>query len=382
MAEPLVVMTWDHIRGRRPVEVCAAQWKLDHPGQHVLVQTRSLADFEHDPIQELARRCDLVLYDHPFVGTAAHDDIFLPLDDWIIPEFLEDQRTHSVGPSHASYEWNGHQWGLAIDAAAQVSAYRPDLSESTDYQVPRSWDELEHFAAHLPPQAMGMALNPTHVFATFLTLLAAVSGGEGWDGRSPIDSVLGNEALGRLRWLWEQAHPLSRASSPIDVLEAMGADDGIWYVPLIFGYVNYSVAGYKPHRICFGAIPASHGAILGGVGIGVSALRSENRAAALEFAQYLVTGSIQGGPYVRSGGQPGYRDVWEDELVNVDRANFFKETLPVLDGAYVRPRYAGYQTLQRQAELYLHDELASKSPHPSILAGLNKIFSQSTHNTN
>ncbi len=379
MDDPLVVMTWDHPRGRRPVEVCAARWEADHPGTHIVVETRSLADFEHYPIGELAQRCDLVLYDHPFVGTAAQEGVFIPLDEWLERDFLEDQRTHSVGPSYASYAWEGRQWGLAIDAAAQVAAFRPDLLESAGYRLPSDWDELQHLGAHLPAHTLGMALNPTHAFASFLTLLATLSEEGGWDGREPLDRARGDEALGRLKWLWERAHPRSRRSSPIDILEHMSGSDEIWYAPLIFGYVTYAVAGHRPKRVRFGPIPAARGAILGGVGIGVSALRTKNRRTALNFAEYLVSAKIQSGPYVRNGGQPGHRSAWEDQEVNQELNRFFVDTLPVLDRAYVRPRYAGYQILQRRGELYLHDALTAKSSSGAILAGLDEIFFPSTH---
>ncbi len=375
MTDPLVVMTWDHPRGRRPVEACAALWMADHPDTRMVVQTRSLADFEHYPIQELAQRCDVVLYDHPFVGTAAQEGAFIPLDEWVEPNFLEDQRTHSVGPSYASYAWDGHQWGLAIDAAAQVAAFRPDLLENAGYRLPSDWEGLQQLGAHLPARTLAMALNPTHAFASFLTLYAALAADADWDGREPWDRVRGDEALGRIKWLWELAHPLSRRASPIDILERMSGSDEIWYVPLIFGYVNYAAAGHRPKRLRFGPLPAARGAVLGGVGIGVSALRTKNRRQALSFARYLVSAKIQGGPYVRNGGQPGHRLAWEDQEVNRELNRFFVDTLPALDGAYVRPRYAGYQTRQRCAELYLHDALTVKSSNRAILAGLDAVFS-------
>jgi multiple sugar transport system substrate-binding protein len=87
-----------------------------HRGERRLgdAQPAGLADF---PVQKLAEIYDLLVIDHPFVGFAAADGCLLPLDQQIDAAVLADQAASSVGPSHRSYIYGGHQWALATDAA-------------------------------------------------------------------------------------------------------------------------------------------------------------------------------------------------------------------------------------------------------------------------
>src|SRR5204863_4174837 len=90
----------------------------------------------------LATRYDLLVIDHPWVGHAAASGVLVPLDQHLPADFLADQAANSVGKSHESYQFEGHQWALAIDAAAPVSAYRPDLLERAGKAVPATWEEM------------------------------------------------------------------------------------------------------------------------------------------------------------------------------------------------------------------------------------------------
>ena len=100
-----------------------------------------MQDFADFPLQKLAETYDLLVIDHPFVGFAAADGCLLPLDEFIDAAVLADQAANSVGPSHRSYHYGGHQWALATDAAGHVSAYRPDLIEEIG-GLPQTWDEV------------------------------------------------------------------------------------------------------------------------------------------------------------------------------------------------------------------------------------------------
>src|SRR5690606_20228789 len=44
----------------------------------------------------------------------------------------------SVGVSHPSYEFDGRQWALAIDAATPVAAFRPDRID----EAPTRWEDV------------------------------------------------------------------------------------------------------------------------------------------------------------------------------------------------------------------------------------------------
>ena len=113
-------------------------------------EKRSLLRFGEEAVDELAESFDLLVIDHPFVGLAAGTGCLQPLEAVLPANFLELQHEQSAGPSNRSYEYAGHQWALAVDAAAQFSAYRPDLLESP----PGDWDsvlELAHRGARGSP---------------------------------------------------------------------------------------------------------------------------------------------------------------------------------------------------------------------------------------
>ena len=135
-------ISWDHPRGHDPMVTTAVSYAAAHPDVRVIWDTRSLKDFRDFPIERLTDTYDLLVIDHPFVGFAAATGCLSPLDELIEAPFLADQAANSVGPSHRSYSYSGHQWALATDAAGHVSAYRPDLVERLDIEVPRSWDQV------------------------------------------------------------------------------------------------------------------------------------------------------------------------------------------------------------------------------------------------
>ena len=108
------------------------------------------------------------------------------------------------------------------------------------------------------------------------------------------------------------------------------ADSRIACAPLIYGYVNYAMAGFRPHRLAFADIPAAGtlgpvGSALGGTGIAVSAF-SEARAEALDFAYWIASGDVQRGAYAAAGGQPGHAAAWEDAGVNAATGDFYRAT--------------------------------------------------------
>ena len=86
-----------------------------------------MQDFADFPIEVLAETHDLVVVDHPSVGSSAASGCLLPLEELLPVESLATLAKQSIGKSHLSYNYNGHQWALAIDAASHVSAYRADL---------------------------------------------------------------------------------------------------------------------------------------------------------------------------------------------------------------------------------------------------------------
>ena len=124
-------LTWDHPRAYRPLQAFAAQ----RPDIAVSWDRQSLADFEARPIATLAQSYDLMIIDHPGLGAALAAHALQPLDRLVPAGQLAEWQAGSAGPTWASYTMPsttgpGRQWAVPIDAASQVSVFRPDLLDA------------------------------------------------------------------------------------------------------------------------------------------------------------------------------------------------------------------------------------------------------------
>ncbi|WP_203962605.1 extracellular solute-binding protein [Actinocatenispora thailandica] len=352
-------MTWNHRRGLAPLLAATERF-----GVPIRWEARSLREFEDVPVADLAAKYDLIAVDHPFMGQAAATGAFLPLDGVLPAEVLDAQRAGSVGPSFASYTWQGRQWALPMDAAAQVSAYRPDLLPAP----PTRWDEALELLRGGAVAGL-MPANPTHLWSSFLSLchqrasLAGPVTATGPDSRPSwwpaggIEPDVAAAALGQLRAVLAVVDPASLSSDPIQVLDTMATGDRIGYAPLAFGYVSYARPAADRQLVRFADAPSATGApvgtMLGGVGLAVSA-HCADPDPALRFAAAVVDPAFQSGGYATAGGQPGHRAAWTDPAVNAASSDFFAATLATLDRSFLRGRDAGYPAFQRAAGEALH----------------------------
>jgi len=367
-------MTWKHRRGIAPLLAATERF-----GVPIEWDARPLAEFEDTPIADLAAKYDLIAVDHPFVGQAAASGALLALDDVLDPAVLAEQRDGSVGPSFASYTWQGRQWALPMDAAAQVCAYRPDLLP----EPPATWPEALELLRSGRVTGM-LPANPTHLWSSFLSLCeqrAALTdvpaegpqGRPGWWPDAGIDDGIGGAALAELRTVLGLVDPASLDANPIRVLDEMTGGDRIGYAPLIFGYVTYARAEHGARRVRFGDAPSATGTpvgtMLGGVGLAISA-RCQDPAAAARFAAAVVAPEFQAGAYVAAGGQAGHRSAWTDPAVNADAGDFYAATLSTLDRSFLRGRDAGYPPFQRAAGELLHAGIRRGDSDRDILAAI------------
>ena len=122
-------ITWAHSRGFTPLMAYAQRFGELNPDVEVKWQKRTLQQFADFPVEKLAEKYDLLIIDHPWVGCAAATEYVLPLEEYLSKEFLDGQVQNTVGGSHLSYNYNCHQWALAIDAAVPAASYRADLFE-------------------------------------------------------------------------------------------------------------------------------------------------------------------------------------------------------------------------------------------------------------
>jgi multiple sugar transport system substrate-binding protein len=368
-------MTWNHPRGYDPMVACSSIWN-ERTGVEISWEKRSLQDFEAYPVEELARTYDLIVIDHPHVGEITAQNCLVPLDLHGGGEARAELAEGSIGGSYRSYTWEEHQWGFPIDAAAQIQAWRPDLIE----KAPIHLDEVTDLAAE---GKVLIPMRPPHSLMTFFTLCANL--GTPCSTEGPGNLIASETGIrvyeiiaALMRYLPNQCY----AMDPIAVFERMSErNSDIACVPLIYGYVNYGISGFRPNRLSFANIPAAGergpvGSTLGGTGISVSAF-SRNISQAVDFAYWIASGEVQRGPFAAAGGQPGHAAGWDDEMVNQATNNFYKSTRRTLDNAWMRPRHKGCMGFQADASDRLVSGLLTGEAGRSVVDDINAMFAKS-----
>lgn len=368
-------MTWSHPRGYDPMVACSRIWK-DKTGVDIGWDKRSLQDFESFSVEELARAYDLIVIDHPHVGEITAQGCLTALDGpGLDNECLALSRA-SIGGSYSSYNWDGRQWAFPIDAAAQVQAWRPDLLD----RAPRSFDEVMALAGE---GRVLIPMRPPHSLMTFFTLAANLGTPCTTDGPGGlIASAAGCRVYALIADLMRHVSAECFGMDPIAVFERMSeADATIACTPLIYGYVSYGIAGFRPKILAFADIPAAGGqgpvgSALGGTGIAVSAF-SVHAAEAIDFAYWIASGDVQRGPFAVAGGQPGHAAGWEDDAVNAATNDFYRNTRRTLGAAWTRPRHKGYMPFQAAASERLNAGLQTGEAGGSVIADINAMFAES-----
>jgi multiple sugar transport system substrate-binding protein len=347
-------ITWNHTRGFVPMVATAQRFSELHPDVSIAWRKRSLQQFADAPVEQLAESFDLMVIDHPSVGACAKAGALLALDEHLPGEFLAGQAAGSVGASHASYFYQGHQWGLATDAATPVAGYRADLLKKAGASVPRTWQELMELARRGIVAISGI---PIDTLCHFWMLCIALGEEPFRQSDAAIGEETGLRALGMLRELMHAAVPGCEKRNPIAVWELLSSAGAAAYCPFAYGYSNYGRAGYAAHRLSYGGLIEIEGrrcrSTLGGAGLAISS-RCQHREAALAYAQFVAAPECQAGLYFESGGQPGHRQAWTSEVVNRAANGFFQDTLATLDEAWVRPRWPGFLEFQSFAAEAVH----------------------------
>lgn len=375
-------ITWDHPRGLQPLVATAALFEAQHPDVHIDWEVRSLHAFGAQPIDVLAQTYDLLVIDHPFVGVAAKTGCLLNCRHYLSELQLVQLEAESVGPSHRSYRYHGQQWALAIDAAAQVSAYRPDLFAERGWKVPATWDEVVELATS-EVGSVALPLTPVNAISCFLTLCAHYGEPPMRHYTQFVERAQGETVLYLLARLGELVHPCSFVRDPPGMLDALSSSEiPIAYVPLIFGYSNYARQGFRAHLCHFVDMPvrtagiAPQGSLLGGAGIAVSAACATPDVA-MEYTSWLASTPCQRAVYVQEGGQPANRLAWTDPAVNALTHSFFANTLATLELAYLRPRYPSYPAFQDQAGTLLWQYLSHGGSLVATLDALDTLYRES-----
>jgi multiple sugar transport system substrate-binding protein len=353
-----------------------------HPEVEILWDKRSLRQFEATPVEKLCETYDLVVTDHPFVGDAAAQGLFLPIDEWLPEGLLEDHWRNSVGRSHASYQMEGHLWAVAIDAAAPVAAWRPDLMSRHGLEVPGTWRDVVDLARAGRVEVPGAPINCLMIFMGLCASLGEAPFAE--PGRF-VSAGVGAGALGMLRELHAACGFADSLRNPIQSLELMAsrANTDRAYCLFPYGYSNYSRQGYADNLLLFGDLPSLTAGgkpmttTLGGTGLALSA-RSAQAAEAAAYAAFVASPATQATLYVQSGGQPAHRAAWLSPENNALACNYFNATLPALDRAYLRPRHAGYtHGFQDPAGELVRSLIAGSGSAAGLLSALDSLHAAS-----
>ena len=348
-------MTWDHPRAIDGLHASAALL-LDRHNVEVDWVSRSLLAFGDQHVADFAGDFDLMVIDHPHVPDAVEGGALLALDETLGLEALAVLRRESVGRSHETYNYRGSQWALALDAAAQVSAFRPDLLDGT----PPYWADVLRLARQ---SRVIWPHKPVDAFSTFATLLAQrgapLAGPHGF-----IDREVTAEVLDLMVELAAHVPDWCADANPIDAAEALSTSNDWSLAAALFGYTNYSRVGFRPHLLSYDDIPSfdgwAGGSTLGGAGIAVSA-STPHPQLSVAVAATLAGAEVQSGPYGLGGGQPGNLRAWRSDQLNGVTANFFRATLRTLERAWVRPAVLGWPGLQLELSHILHDGLVARS---------------------
>jgi len=192
-----------------------------------------------------------------------------------------------------------------------------------------------------------------------------------------VGTEIGQQALERLRILSEHSFEGALAANPIAIWERMSSSDEIAYCPLAFGYSNYARDRYRSKLVSFAPIPSSGrgpvGATLGGAGVAVSA-SCRHLDLTLEYVSWITGKECQRTLYVESGGQPASNAAWLDVHANKLTNSYFAATLPVLQNAWLRPRFSGFEYFQIKALTIVSRFLGAQIPSRETLSQLDKLY--------
>lgn len=368
-------LVWGHRRAIQPMKALTSAFSAFRPDITIEWQVRSLADFEHQSLTDVARACDMVLLDHPFSAEIVASGSFLPLSGLGLGCDLADAPSF-IGSSLASYRYGGSVWAVPVDGASQHAAYRPDLMESTT--LPRNWDEVLALGAGLRRAGLwlGLAALTPHAGLVLAALMANL--GKSWetdpDQPFKIDRDGFTEAYDLLSQLVSFCPPEIADWNAIDLHEAMTTRDDIVYCPCVFGYATYAEAGSR--RMAFANFPgprAPHaaGAVLGGAGLAISR-RTAAPKAALDFAAYCAGAAAQSRIAFHHG-QPARIEGWSDPEADRQLGGYLSAARTTLESAWIRPRTCGFISFQDRAGRRIAEALATRRPVKSLWADVEAL---------
>lgn len=370
-------ITWNHTRGLLPMVATAQRFSELNPDIEISWEKRSLQEFADASIEDLAKRFDLLVIDHPWTGFGAANNTILPLSDYLSTEYIKDQETNTVGRSYGSYVFSDKLWALPIDAATPIAAARLDILEKQGLKVPETYDDL---LALSKKGLVAFAGIPVDSLMTFYSFCCSLGEAPFQSQEKVISVTIGKKALQMHRELAQLIDPANFNRNPIQVYEAMINSDEIAYCPFAYGYSNYSRTGYGKNLLHFYDLVKLNDqpmiSSLGGTGLAVSAF-SQHISEAIKYAEFTGSSPVQQNIFADNGGQPGHLQAWKNERINGITHDYFKNTLPALERAFLRPRYAGHMFFQDHAGDVVRDYLMNGGNEEDVLEKMNALYAKS-----
>lgn len=374
-------ITWGHSRGITPLLAASQRFNELNADTEIQWDKRTLQEFADYPLERLTERYDLLVIDHPWVGRAAAGEFVLPLDQFLSAEYLSGQLENSTGNSHLSYNYNGHQWALAIDAATPVASYRKDLFVLNDVEVPQSWESVLKLAGAGKVAVPGI---PIDLLMNFYMFCIAHGEEPFISDEYVVSEQTGKEALLTMAEFYSLVSKKMFTLNPIGVAELMSSTNDYWYCPFAYGYSNYARAGYAKYQLTYTDLASIAGRLLrstiGGTGLAVSS-STTHTSRAVQFVEMVASPAFQSTFYLEHGGQPGHRSAWVSTHANMLANNFFQNTLATIDRGYTRPRYDGYLEFQDRAGDYIREYLLNGGNIKRILEQMNQLYQHTSHST-
>jgi multiple sugar transport system substrate-binding protein len=350
----LSILNWQSRRATEPVAAAIAAFADGHKGVVVEQTIRPLSDFEHQGIEDVARRHDIIVFDHPFCGAIAASACFVPLDEVMADIVSPEMADRYIGPSLATYRFAGHVWGAPIDGATQNAIYRADLLGRLGAALPRSHGDVLALgeAARSAGLYLGTAIETPHALMSVMSHMANLGQPMTADEQRmtaiPAESfVLAYDAV---RTVLDMAPPEAMGWNSIDLHEAMVRRNDIVYAPLVYGYATYGEPDFAG-RLSFApyaglTAPYCAGTAIGGTAMGISRFGT-NRDEAIAFVRHMASSLVQDRLVAENNGQPGGRGGWEQPDIDARYNGFFSAVTSTMQQAWIRPRYQGYVAFQR-----------------------------------
>lgn len=368
-------ITWDHSRALPPLVAVSQRYEELHPGVRIRWEKRSLHEFGHMPIGQLADRFDLIVIDHPWAAHCFSQNLVHDLKPLLPASTLADLERNAIGPSFRSYDYLGHLLAVPIDAATPVPSWRPDLLSQCGHEVPETISDVIALADASLAVMPGF---PADLFLNWSMLLEAMNACPFTSPEFIAEAEPALEAMDLLKRLAEKMPSEIFCWNPIAIAEQMTRGNKIGYCAFAYSYGNYSRPHFTNRPLIYGNLVTLNDgtplrSIVGGTGLAITR-RCESLDTALDFASFCASAEVQSGLYTYAGGQPARREAWQDQTLDAFSGGFFSGSMASHESALLRPRYDGYVPLQEDAGVPLQNYLQGKCDRQSAWDRINDRY--------